>query len=159
MLLGNEADAEDVSGQVFLQVVRKLDSFRGKSAFSTWLNRVAVNAALAYRKQRGTRRRRELPEVVEEFAADGRHLRPVRPVIGPLPEILARETHELIDSAILRLPERYRDVFVLADVEERTNQEIADLLGLSLAAVKSRLHRARLMMRKELAPYFEEKAA
>ncbi len=159
LLLGNDTDAEDVTQQVFLQVVRKLSGFRGDSTLSTWLNRVAVNAALAYRKQRGLRHRHELSEPPEEFTEGGSHVLPVRRPPEPLPELLARELHEQIDRALLQLPEMYRDVFVLADVEERPNQEVADLLGLSLPAVKSRLHRARLLMRQALAPYFEEKAA
>jgi RNA polymerase sigma-70 factor (ECF subfamily) len=67
--------------------------------------------------------------------------------------------HQLIEAAIGRLPDLYRDVFVLADVEEHSNQEVADMLRLSVAAVKSRLHRARLLMRKALAPHFEETPA
>lgn len=159
LLLGNETDAEDVTGQVFLQVVLKLPTFRGESAFSTWLNRVAVNAALAFRKRRGVRRRHELAEPPEQFTEDGCHAAPVRSPAGPLSELLARERHEVVEKAIAGLPEPYRDVFVLADVQERPNQEIAGLLGLSLAAVKSRLHRARQFLRAALAPYFEENAA
>jgi len=159
LLLGSDSDAEDVTQQVFLQVVRKLSTFRGESTLSTWLNRVAVNTALAFRKQRGDRRKHETAEPLEEFAADGSHAVPVRRVAEPLPEVLAHEMHELIEKAIARLPDLYRDVFVLADVEEHSNQEIADMLGLKVPAVKSRLHRARLLMRKMLAPYFEEKAA
>ena len=157
--LGNDADAEDVTQQVFLQVVRCLPTFRGESAFSTWLNRVAVNAALAFRKRRAGRRQHETAEPWAEFAEGGGHARPVQRWRGPLSELIERETHERIEQAVAGLPELYRDVFVLADVEERPNQEIAHLLGLSLPAVKSRLHRARLLLRKALAPYFEETAA
>jgi RNA polymerase sigma-70 factor (ECF subfamily) len=76
------------------------------------------------------------------------------------PENLAlqNETHWLVQKAMARLPRIYRDVCLLADVEERTNTEIAGMLGLSAAAVKSRLHRARLLMRKALAPHVEEAA-
>jgi RNA polymerase sigma-70 factor (ECF subfamily) len=159
-LLGNTADAEDVTQDVFLQVVRKLPSFRGDAAFSTWLYRVAVNAALAYRRKRALREARSLPEPLEDFHEDGRHRAPVRRWAGrPNHAALDREAHHLIEEAIAGLPEIYRDVYVLADVEELPNAEIAEMLGLNVAAVKSRLHRARLLMRKALAPYFEEEAA
>lgn len=159
LLLGNEADAEDVTQQVFLQVLRKLPSFRGESAFSTWLNRVAVNEALIFRRRRGARRHHEVCEVLEEFAEDGRHPGTAQRWASPLTQLIDRETHERIEQAIAHLPELYRDVFVLADVEGLPNPEIGELLGLGVPAVKSRLHRARLLMRKALAPYFEEQAA
>jgi RNA polymerase sigma-70 factor (ECF subfamily) len=159
-LLGNPADAEDVTQDVFLQLARKLHTFRGESAFPTWLHRVAVNAALAYRRKRALREGYPLPDPLEDFREDGSHPAPVRRwATGPEDEALDRETHELIERAIARLPEIYRDVFVLADVEELPKAEIAEMLGLSVEAVKSRLHRARLLMRHTLAPYFEDKAA
>jgi RNA polymerase sigma-70 factor (ECF subfamily) len=77
----------------------------------------------------------------------------------PDQQVLDRETQERIEAAIASLDEKYRDVYVLADVEGLPNAEIGSLLGLGLPAVKSRLHRARLMMRQALAPYFEEKTA
>ena len=79
--------------------------------------------------------------------------------VGPEEQALNEETHRLIEEAVGRLPEMYRDVFVLADIEGLPNAEIAGMLGLSLAAVKSRLHRARMLMRKALAPHFEEVAS
>jgi RNA polymerase sigma-70 factor (ECF subfamily) len=159
-LLGNAADAEDVTQEVFLQVVRKLPTFRGEAAFSTWLYRVTVNAALGYRRKRARREAHPLPEPLEDFGEDGNHRAPVRRWMSrPNHQALGREAQQLIEEAIAGLPESYRDVYVLADVEELPNDEIAGMLGLSVAAVKSRLHRARLLMRKALAPYFEEQAA
>ncbi len=156
LLLGSDADAEDVTQQVFLRVMRSLPEFRGESTVPTWINRIAVNTALVFRKQRGRRASRQSYTALEEFTDDGNHAAPINRVVGPLPEILKRETHEMIEQAITRLPELYRDVFVLADVEEHSNQEVADMLRVTVAAVKSRLHRARLLMRRALAPYFEE---
>src|SRR5262249_2137327 len=156
-MLGNDADAEDVTQDVLLQVVRKLDTFRGESAFPTWLHRVTVNAALAHRRKRATRELHRLHDPLESFQENGRHMATVRRwSVRPEEEVLDRETQELIERAIARLPEIYRDVYVLADVEGLPNAEIADMLGLSLPAVKSRLHRARLLMRDALAPHFEE---
>jgi RNA polymerase sigma-70 factor (ECF subfamily) len=160
-LLGNEADAEDVTQEVFLQLLRKLDTFRGESSFPTWLYRVTVNAALGYRRKRAARQARvdagAKPEQIPEGATSSGPVR--RWPLTPERLALEEETHQLIESASAGLPETYRDVFVLADVEQLPNQEIADLLGLSLAAVKSRLHRARLLMRDALAPHFEEAPA
>jgi RNA polymerase sigma-70 factor (ECF subfamily) len=158
-MLGNEADAEDVTQDVLLQVVRGLPTFRGEATFSTWLYRVAVNAALSYRRKRAAREEHRVSEPLEDFDAAGNHRGPVRRwTRAPERELLDRETHQLLEEAIAGLPEPYRDVYVLADVEELPNAEIAGLLGLSVPAVKSRLHRARLMMRKALAPHFEEQA-
>ncbi len=156
-LLGNAADAEDVTQDVFVQVVRKLPSFRGEAAFSTWLYRVVVNAALAYRRQRAVREEHRVPDPLEDFGEDGKHRVTVRRwEIRPEQEAMNKETHRLIEEAIARLPEIYRAVYVLADVEELPHAEIVKMLGLSVPAVKSRLHRARLLLRKMLAPHFEE---
>lgn len=159
-LLGNAADAEDVTQNVFLQLVRKLSTFRGEAAFSTWLYRVTVNAALSFRRKRASHQMVSLPEPLDDFGAEGHHRAPVHPwTRGPEQETLDNETHQLIEAAIAELPENYRDVYVLADVEELPSDEIAGMLGISVSAVKSRLHRARLLMRKSLAARFEEQAA
>jgi RNA polymerase sigma-70 factor (ECF subfamily) len=158
LFLGNDTDAEDVTQQVFLQVMRKLPTFRGASSFATWLNRVAVNAALAFRAARAARRKHEVSELQPEFAEEVNAARAKRYWPDPLAELIAREEREQIERAIGRLPELYRDVFVLADVEEQSNKEIAARLGLNIRAVKTRLHRARLMMRQALAPYFNDAA-
>jgi RNA polymerase sigma-70 factor (ECF subfamily) len=150
LYLGNDADAEDATGEVFLQVVRKLPTFRGESAFSTWLTRVAINAILAYRRRRALRRRRETCLPPEGAPEADRHAGSRES--GPLSALIAWETSEQLDRAIAGLPAIYREVLVLADVEDRPNHEIAGLLHLSLPAVKSRLHRARLLLRCSLGP-------
>jgi RNA polymerase sigma-70 factor (ECF subfamily) len=156
-LLGNDADAEDVTQDVFVQIMRKLDTFRGESAFPTWLHHVTVNSALAFRRKRHVREAHRANDPLEHFLENGDHRETVRPWSQPPEKIaLDRETHELIEQAIARMPETYRDVYVLADVEGLPNAEIGEMLGLSLPAVKSRLHRARLLMRNALAPHFEE---
>jgi RNA polymerase sigma-70 factor, ECF subfamily len=158
-MLGNDADAEDVTQDVLLQVVRKLHTFRGDADLTTWLHRITVNAALAHRRKKNRREDREQHDPLENFQADGFHTHTIRPwTVAPDETLASRETTELIERSIAGLPERYRDVYVLADVEGLPNAEIADMLELSLAAVKSRLHRARLMMRDALAPHFEEVA-
>jgi RNA polymerase sigma-70 factor (ECF subfamily) len=155
LFLGNEADAEDATGEVFLQVVRKLPTFRGESAFSTWLIRVAIHAILDFRRRRGLRRR-ETCQPLEGIPLVGR-LPSAQPYASePLDALIAREMHEHIEQAIAALPELYRNVLVLADLEDRPNKEIASLLGLSLPAVKSRLHRGRMLLRSTLSPWFED---
>lgn len=156
-LLGNDADAEDVTQDVLLQVVRKLDTFRGDAALPTWLHRVTVNAALAHRRKRANQETHREPDSLHEFLDNGQHSQPARHwPVQPDQQVLDRETQQLIEAAIAQLPENYRDVFVLADVEGLPNAEIGAMLGLNVPAVKSRLHRARLLMRKALAAHFEE---
>jgi RNA polymerase sigma-70 factor (ECF subfamily) len=159
-LLGNDADAEDATQDAFVQVLRKLPTFRAEAALPTWLYRVAVNAALECRRRRAAHVRHQVPGDPTAFAADERRLAPVphRPQ-RPLDCALDRETHQRIADAIAHLPEEYRAVYVLADVEELSCPQIGEILGLSTAAVKSRLHRARLFMRRALAPYFGEAVA
>jgi RNA polymerase sigma-70 factor (ECF subfamily) len=158
-MLGNDADAEDVTQDVLLQVLRKGNSFRGDASFPTWLHKVTVNAALGHRRRRARRHEHEHPDTSHLFEEGGGHAQPVRPwSIDPETVAEDRETARLIEDAIAKLPPVYRDVYVLADVEGLHNAEIGDMLGLSVPAVKSRLHRARLLMRHALAPHFEEAA-
>jgi RNA polymerase sigma-70 factor (ECF subfamily) len=159
-ILGNETDAQDVTQDVMVQVLRKLDTFRGESAFPTWLHRVTVNAALAHRRKKANRHEASSPEPVDQMTGEDHHHGPLRPwAARPEDAILDAERQKQVEAAIAELPDMYREVFVLADVEQMSNAEIAEILSVSVAAVKSRLHRARLMMRDRLAPYFEEAVA
>jgi RNA polymerase sigma-70 factor (ECF subfamily) len=159
-MLGNDADAEDVTQDVLLQVVRKLHTFRGDAQLTTWLHRVTVNAALALREKRANREKREVHPADADGVDVGPPAGPVRRWgVRPDDPVLAAERHALIEKAIGELPTPFRDVYVLADVEGLPNQEIGEALGLSVPAVKSRLHRARLRMRDALAPHFEEVGA
>jgi RNA polymerase sigma-70 factor (ECF subfamily) len=153
-MLGNDADAEDVTQDVLLQVVRKVDTFRGESAFPTWLHRVTVNAALGLRRTRAARRERQVPDLPEPALGGAAQPGPTRHWCAPPDEqARGRELRRLIERAIDRLPPIYRDVLVLADVEGLPNAEVGGLLGLSVPAVKSRLHRGRLVLRDALAPH------
>jgi RNA polymerase sigma-70 factor (ECF subfamily) len=157
-LMGNDADAEDVTQEVLLQVVRKLDTFRGDASITTWLHRVTFNAAQTLRRRRAARPEMQTDDPLDQlFQADGYHVRPVKDwSIAPEELVLEQEQQDQIEAAVATLPEIYRDVYVLADVEQLPNAEIAEMLTMSVPAVKSRLHRARLLMREALAPYFEE---
>jgi RNA polymerase sigma-70 factor, ECF subfamily len=164
-MVNNDADAEDVTQNVLVQVLRNLHTFRGESSITTWLHNITVNAALALRAQRAKRAEHEIA-----LAENGRHgtltadppgnvrLRTPHPHHSPDDIVLADEQRELIDTAIQKLPEAYRDVYVLVDVEGLPKAEVAEMLGLTVPNVKSRLHRARLEMRHLLAPHFEEEA-
>jgi RNA polymerase sigma-70 factor, ECF subfamily len=162
-MLGNDADAEDVTSEVLMQVVRKLHTFRGEAQLPTWLHRVTVNAALAHREKRANRTKHEYGTAEDALEAavavdpSGR-VKLARPSYGANPAeiVLADEERELIEEAVQLLPEPFRDVYVLADVEGLPNHEIGEMLGLSLPAVKSRLHRARLRMRDLLAPHYAD---
>ncbi len=157
-MVSSDVDAEDVTQDVLLQVVRKLPTFRGESAFPTWLHRITINAALSHRRRRAVREEGRVEGIdllLEEQPIES----PARPwTLGPERQLLNQETQQLIQQAIEQLPPAYREVFVLSDVEGRANAEIASKLGLSLPAMKSRLHRARLLLREALAPHFHELA-
>jgi RNA polymerase sigma-70 factor (ECF subfamily) len=156
-MLSNEADVEDVTQDVLLQVVRKLDTFRGEAEVSTWLHRVSVNAALQHRRKQAPRRAHEVSTSREEMEVLGRPISSgSRWGAAPDEPILGREAEDYIKEAIRGLPAKYRDPFVLAFIEEMPHAEIGRLLGLSRPAVKSRVHRARLWLQELLGPHFEE---
>jgi RNA polymerase sigma-70 factor (ECF subfamily) len=156
-MLGHDADAEDITQEVLLQVVRKLDTFRYESEFSTWLHRVTVNAALAHRRKCARRSERQISEPMEYVLDEDARVSPLRLAPSrPEQRVLDQEIQALIEDAIDALPPLYRDVYVLADLEGLPNAEIGELLALGVPTVKSRLHRARLFMRETLAPHFEE---
>jgi RNA polymerase sigma-70 factor (ECF subfamily) len=140
-MTGNTAEAEDLSQEVFVQVFRKLGTFRGESAFSTWLHRLTVNQVLMYfRKSR--RRREQLTEDGElpERTTKGRNVLKSFPILDRL----------ALAEAIVQLAPGYRAVFVLHDVEGLQHLEIANILGCSVGTSKSQLHKARMKMRSLL---------
>jgi RNA polymerase sigma-70 factor (ECF subfamily) len=151
----NQEDAEEVLQDVFTTVYRKIDGFRGQSAFSSWLYRIVVNAAfmkLRKRKQTQTVSIDDLAPAVKQYcmerdAVTNQHLHNVA---------ISRELQEVLQRAIDRLPDQYRAVFVLRDVDGLSNQETGEILNLSIPAVKSRLHRSRIMLRKKLQRYYED---
>jgi RNA polymerase sigma-70 factor, ECF subfamily len=151
-ITGNGSDAEEVVQDAFWTVVRKIDTFRGESAFGSWLYRIVANAA--YMKLRGCQSRRHdisLDEVLPLFDESGRHVAPAAdwsPCVND-PGIQV-ELRTALTAAIDELPSAYRIVLVLRDVEGRSNGEIAEALGLNVGVVKTRVHRARLFLRKRL---------
>jgi RNA polymerase sigma-70 factor, ECF subfamily len=149
-LTGNDGDAQDALQDAFLQVYRNLSSFRGEARFSTWLYRIATNAALMLRRARARRPAESLEEYLPRFDAAGRHAATPAElrVAGQADEILDRQLlAEKARAGIERLPDLYREAFVLRDLEELTTSDVAEVLGLEPAAVRQRVHRARLMLR------------
>ena len=148
-LVGNEADAEDVVQEVFLLVYRKAQSFLGKSEFSTWLYRLTANAALTKLRQRKKEKEVSLDEYLPKFRKDGHHL--VRPVVDWTQDVdkfvAIKEYSQIIKEAMEKLSPTDKAVVMMSDMEEMSNPEISETLGISVQAVKARLHRARLFLR------------
>jgi RNA polymerase sigma factor, sigma-70 family len=154
----NPNDADDVLQEVFL-TMEKLNTFRGESKFSTWLYRVAANASYLHLKAKKKRYENEVSLEDYSFYNESGALEGVQIKDWsdrPDEVILSREGIEIIERAVNELSVTYRVVFHLRDVEGLTNQEVAKVLGLSLTAVKARIHRARLFLRDKLSDYFYE---
>jgi RNA polymerase sigma-70 factor (ECF subfamily) len=151
-ITGHVSDAEEVVQDALWTVVRKIDTFRGESAFGSWLYRIAANAA--YQKVRGRRRRPEVPldDVLPSFHDDGQHAASIVDW-SPTVDDPSRQAdlRFALTAAIDALPEDYRAAVVLRDVEEFSIAEVAEMLGLSVANAKTRVHRARLFLRRRLA--------
>jgi len=150
-MLRNPEDAEDVLQDTFLRAYRGIKSFQGHSTFSTWIYRITANSALM------RLRKKQLPMVWIDDADEREtpiNIADWSP--SPVEQLLSQETQVAMNEAIEALPPEFRQVFVLRDIEELSNAEVADILDLSVPAVKSRLHRARLKVRNRLAAYFSE---
>lgn len=160
-LTSDDAETADVLQDTFLQVFRHLGEFRGEARFSTWLYRVAVNAALMRRRARARRPADSLDEYLPRFDDQGRHAATPAElrVVSRVEERLDLETLAARARAgVARLPDIYRDAFVLRDLEELPTAEVASVLGIAPAAVRQRVHRARLMLRGYLSKVSEGKA-
>jgi RNA polymerase sigma-70 factor (ECF subfamily) len=157
-MMRNQQDAEDVLQETFISVFRHLDEFQGDAAFATWLYRIATNASLMKLRGRKTPPL-SLDEPVESDDGDGAMPREIVDwSFTPEEALLSTEVRAQMDAAVEALPESMRAVFVLRDIEGLSVQETADVLGISVPNVKTRLHRARLMLRENLSAYFKEHA-
>ena len=150
-MLGSAADAEDVAQETFLNLHRHGHRFRSEARFSTFVYRVAVNAALNRRRSLGRRRARM--EALEARQAAGDDL-PVSPR-SPEDAALGGEAREQVQAAILELPPKLRAPLVLYDIEGMPYADVADVLELAEGTVKSRIHRARQALREALRGYWE----
>ena len=155
-MLGNRAEAEDVAQEVFITVFKTIESFREESKFSTWLYRVTVNHCknrIKYLARRHDRDRDELDETNQATngAVNGA---PVR-VAQPDKALASAQMEKLLQEAIAALDDDQRAVVILRDVEDLSIEEICEITGLPDGTVKSRLHRARLVLRKKMQRHVE----
>jgi RNA polymerase sigma-70 factor, ECF subfamily len=152
-MTGNTASAEDLTQEAFLQLFRKIGTFRGESAFSTWLHRMAVNVVLMQL------RKKNLPLVPIDETAEGEEEGTIRKELGAPDARLAGSIDRLqLQRAVDELPPGYRTIFVLHDVEGYEHNEIATMVGCSIGNSKSQLHKARIKLRDLLRVNRAEKA-
>lgn len=147
----SEADAEDVAQEAFLKAFHHLATFRAEAKFSTWLIGIALNEARSRLRREGILRMESIDDTSDRAGdISPAMLRDWREV--PSEALERKEVRQMLQQAIANLPDIYREVFVLRDVEELNNVETAAALSISVGNVKVRLHRARLMLQKQLAP-------
>jgi RNA polymerase sigma-70 factor (ECF subfamily) len=155
-ILRHEQDAAEALQDAFLSAFRGIGNFKAESTFSTWLYRIATNAALMkYRKRREGHI--SLDQSQSDRDGESEAMQVPDWTTQPLQDLLDSETRGVMEESVERLPEDLRTVFLLRDVEELSNAEVAEILDLTVAAVKSRLHRARIMLRDRLSRYFADK--
>jgi len=141
-MTGNTAEAEDLTQEAFLQLYRKIATFRGESAFSTWLHRLAVNVVLMHLRKKG------LPEVSLQETLEPSEEDGPKKDIGARDNVLAGSIDRVnLERAIESLPPGYRIIFVLHDIEGYEHNEIAEMMGCSIGNSKSQLHKARMKLR------------
>jgi RNA polymerase sigma-70 factor (ECF subfamily) len=150
-ILGNREDALDISQEVFLTVYRGLQRFEARSRFGTWLYRVTVNRCRDELRRRGSRKHRQ-PYSLDAAAEDDRALEPRSNDPAPAERAVAAETQRLVEEAISRLPGDAREVLVLRDTEDLSYDEIAEIIEVPVGTVRSRLNRARTLLRERLRP-------
>jgi len=156
-ILKNESDAEEAAQDVFMTVIRKADTFKGNSALYSWMYRICVNTCLM--RLRGKRRNDtvSIEEFMPIFTDEGMHASPMDDWSKEVErKALNLELGQMIRKFTDQLSEKYKVVFVLSDIEGLSNEETAKILGLTVPAVKSRLHRARLYLREQLSRYLQE---
>ena len=158
-ITGDNTAAEEVLQNVFVILVQSLGSFRNDAKFTTWLYKVVLNTSFMFLRSKKKQNSGEIKlEDLVQFDESG-NLRDVyMKDWSNVPEdrMLSKEGTEKLENAINELPEKYKVVFQLKDVEGMSNQEVADILGLSLPAVKSRALRARLFLKDKLTDYYSE---
>ena len=157
-IVKNETEAEDGAQEAVISAYRHLASFRGEAKFSTWLTTIAINEGRKrLRKARGAAED-SIDELAEEKEGDytPAPLTDWREI--PLETLERKELREELRRGVAELPDIYRQVFTLRDLEELNIQDTAEALGISVNAVKVRLHRARLMLQKRLVPYLKTMA-
>jgi RNA polymerase sigma-70 factor, ECF subfamily len=156
-LLGNDADAQDAVQDAFVRAFKAIHTFEARARLYTWLHRIVVNTALMKLRERRRRPTESIDELLPDFRSDGHQAVASREWSDALLE--RKETGAIVREAIARLPDQYREVLVLRDIEDRDTAEAAELLGTTPNAVKVRLHRARQALRTLLDREFQIKGA
>jgi RNA polymerase sigma-70 factor (ECF subfamily) len=155
----NEDDAQDVVQEAFTSAFRALDSFEGSSRLGTWLHTITVRAALMKLRTRRRKPEQSIEELMPDFASDGHRAHPGGGWSASAEELASRrEMRQVVRSAIARLPEAYRNVLLLRDIEGLDTHETARMLEISEPLVKTRLHRARQALRELLDRYLRAEA-
>jgi len=152
----NDEDAQDVVQSAYLNAFRSVGQFEGHCQVSTWLHRIVVNTALMKLRSRRRKPETSIDELLPSFQDDGHHVEQFSDWCAPADELMERaQTRALVRSCIDRLPQNYREVLMLRDIEELSTEESARMLSMTPTAVKVRLHRARqalsTMLRHEFA--------
>ena len=156
-LTRNPMDAQDVTQEVLITLFKKVHTFQGKSAFSSWVYRITLNATYMKLRSKKKEPNVSLEDLLPSYNSSGYQQEKIQDWSENTESLLfANETREVIQKSVDQLPEKEKVVFILRDVEGLSTEKVSDILELTIPAVKSRLHRARLFLRKKLSPYFEE---
>jgi len=155
-ILGNDEDARDAVQDAFLSAFKGLENFHEQAQLSTWLHRIAINAALMKLRSQRRRHERDIDDLLPKFTdAGGHHLEEQRSWGEAVDDPLMREeTRAFVRKSIDQLPENYRVALLLRDIEGLEHEEVADQLGITVNAAKIRVHRARQALRTLLDPHF-----
>ncbi len=150
----HDEDAEEILQEVFLNVFDKISEFKGKSAFSSWLYRITVNTAFMKLRKR---RKHAAVELDETIAGSQECWVGKRSDTSDTNYLSAQhELRSMLEEAIGELPLDYKTIFILRDVDGLSNQQVSEIMQLSVPAIKSRLHRSRLLLRKKLKAFYED---
>ena len=157
-ITGSNEDAEEATQDALWTAARKISTFKGDSQFGSWLYRIAANAAYQKLRSRKAKAREiALDDVLPSLDSEGLHFEPMDDWAPKVDDNAANgELRQVLEQAISELPPDYRTALVMHDVEGMPNPDIAETLGISLPAVKSRVHRSRLFVRKKLASFLAE---
>ena len=159
-LTRNQMDAQDVTQEVLLTLFRKINMFQGKSAFSSWVYRITLNASYMKLRSKKKEPNISIDELMPSFNGAGFQQEKIQDWSENTESLMfTNETRDVINKAVDLLPEKEKVVFLLRDVEGLSTEKTGEILDLTVPAVKSRLHRARLFLRKKLSYYFEEFAS
>jgi len=153
-IVKNHNDAQEIAQDVFFTIYRKIHTFKGNSSFYTWIYRITVN--YAFMKLRSRRKEKHIP--IEEFSrpdGDEALLTAIIPDKRKFADesVIEREFMDKVLQSMEQLPDKYREVFQLRDLKQYSNEEVSEMLNLSVAAIKSRIHRARLFLRDQIQEY------